>query len=259
MIFLLILGFPILLIGIYLTILCFSFLKNSFHVEGNADEKINLLVKIPLINKNINFAFSGVLGFIFINFGFFIINTYLWSTDHFSISDSVCERNCFLNPLFLDSFYYTVTTGTTLGYGEIVPSSSLVRLLSTLQQLMNIIEVGLVIYGFGKGGGWLIGRSGGGGPGSGPIRPKDLNNFDKHLFDKIEKLSKDTEKNLSNKINRINSSLDDFFEYKYYRRRRKIHPYLRKVVLSELREMRNNEHITDEELLDQIIFLLLRL
>ena len=42
---------------------------------------------------------------------------------------------------FLDAFYFSITTQTTLGYGDIYPNSSNVKMISIFQQFVFIFEL----------------------------------------------------------------------------------------------------------------------
>lgn len=235
---------PFFVIGLCFIYLLFSFFYNSLNFGENEEEtkKINLKVQIPFIKRNINFALSGVLGFVLINLGFFLLYSSMWDTNNFNIS-----IGNFSNYFFIDSVYYTITTGTTLGYGDIVPISSWARILSTLQQLLNLIEVGIVIYGFGKGGGWLIGKNGGRGPGSGPIKPKDLDGLSGRIEKKFNEINNKLSKIQINSESERRLRRIDFEEFMFRNKSE------REKILNYLKENRNKDNVSEEELLDKVL------
>jgi voltage-gated potassium channel len=46
---------------------------------------------------------------------------------------------------WLDGFYFGWITATTVGYGDIVPSSSLTRIISIVISLIGIVNTGMIV------------------------------------------------------------------------------------------------------------------
>lgn len=62
------------------------------------------------------------------------------------LSNSVANPAVFTQPLDRDTaLYFTVTVFATVGFGDIVAASNAMKLLVTLQMLLNLVVFGLVI------------------------------------------------------------------------------------------------------------------
>jgi hypothetical protein len=78
-------------------------------------------------------------------FAFFVISSYAGIYNAVEWVDN--DSNGYNLSLF-DSFYYSVVTFSTLGYGDITPNTQLLKVLAGSEALLGALSVGLLIAGF---------------------------------------------------------------------------------------------------------------
>jgi Ion channel len=75
-----------------------------------------------------------------------LVPLYLLIFARIYLSNSLNDRSAFTQPLDnTTALYFTVTVFATVGFGDIVAQTNNMRLLVTLQMLLNLVVLGLVI------------------------------------------------------------------------------------------------------------------
>ncbi len=90
--------------------------------------------------------FAAICAYLLLGFTFAFAYTFLWGTlgdDLFRFPPSLDPENPM--PRANDLIYFSFTTLTTLGYGDITPASPLSRSLATLEALVGQFYVGILV------------------------------------------------------------------------------------------------------------------
>jgi len=89
---------------------------------------------LELIRNNVKFPiYLGIINFTIILF-FATIYYFLWNSDKTLYFNGLNE-----NSNFIDILYFTTTTQSTIGYGDITPIHKLSRIIVMCQQISMII------------------------------------------------------------------------------------------------------------------------
>jgi hypothetical protein len=79
---------------------------------------------------------------------FYLCFTYLFSLVYYAIAQSgrqIFEKISPENTSFIDSFYFSITTATTLGYCDLSPADSLIKCLSILEVSFGPIFIAAIL------------------------------------------------------------------------------------------------------------------
>lgn len=90
-------------------------------------------------NRVIILAFIYI--FVFISFGFIYWRVSIISPDYFVLREDMKK----ITPDLFDFIYFSVVTITTLGYGDILPNSKLIRLFIMIESISGVTLMGILI------------------------------------------------------------------------------------------------------------------
>lgn len=79
--------------------------------------------------------------FVFISFGLIYWKISLCSPDYFIFREGMGNGSWNL----FDFIYFSVVTITTLGYGDIIPNSSLVKLFIMTESIFGVVIMGMLV------------------------------------------------------------------------------------------------------------------
>ena len=105
-------------------------------------QQLLFIIDIIKLNKNkIIFVYVNL----FLIFIFSLIYWYYGTSENLTFGPQFADDNNNNNISYLSALYFTCTTMSTVGYGDIAPKSKLMQIIVIIQQIILILNLSILI------------------------------------------------------------------------------------------------------------------